>query len=91
MICPEATAEELIKGLEKITEEGIQQDIEDNGPEAIIEREYFNHETQLSRDQSGVMDALSIYKELYPDKFTKELIKEVFSRCFEDALQNEWF
>ena len=91
LICPKHHVEELLTELEAIHSAGIKQDIEENGPAAILEREYFNYETQLTCNTEPVKDALSDYFEQYPELFTPELIELTFKRCFKLAQKNNWF
>lgn len=91
LICPKDTAEELHIGLEKIWEEAIREDVADNGAEAIIEREYFNHECQISLNTSIVETIIHGYRTLFPDDFGVDKVREVFTRCFNKAVENDWF
>ena len=84
-------AQELIDGLELIHKEAIEEDFNDNGAEAIIRREYFNHECQLTRDTSSMMDAIEGHIEMFLNSFPHSLIKQVELKCFEDAVENDWF
>jgi len=62
-----------------------------DGAEAIIKREYFNYETQLSGDLDDMIDALSSYVDQFHELFTNEVIKKVSDECFQDAVNNDWF
>lgn len=61
LIVPKDNAKTLIDGLEKITAEGIKQDLAENGKEAIIRRELFNNECFYTGDISDCVAALSDY------------------------------
>jgi hypothetical protein len=91
LICPKQNAPHLHSELIKIGEEGIHQDVRENGAEAIIQREYFNYETQLTMDTTRVDESMDEYAELYPDLFTNEIRQLVYKRCFEKAVENDWF
>jgi len=91
LFCPSENAQRMIDGLERIANEAVDQDIKENGALAIIEREYFNHECQLTSDTSDALDALTTHIERRPDLFTPEQIKAVFSKCLDIAIKEDWF
>lgn len=91
MLCPKSNVDKLIKGLEEINVKARKQDLKENGAKAIIEREYFNYECQLTMNTKEAFNALSGYIKLFPNEFTKELINKTFAKCFETAIQNDWF
>lgn len=91
LICPAENVVELLEGLENIRNLGIKKDVEENGVKKIIEREYFNYETQITGDKSDVLSALEEYKKLFPNLFTEELIKETCKDCYNLAVENDWF
>ena len=91
LICPKETAEKLSEGLDLIYIEAIKQDVEENGAMKIIEREYFNHETQLTMDNSSVIGYMSGYAKQFPEQFTDEIILSVCKECFNKAVENDWF
>lgn len=91
LICPKENVKTLVDGLENTLIEGVKNDVKDNGNKAIIQREYFNYETQLTGYKDDAINALYKHKELYPDLFTDEIISEVFSNCFKLACENDWF
>ena len=90
-ICPKDQVNTLLDGLESITAAGVKADVEENGAEAIIKREYFNHECQISMDSSSAVAALSGHRKQFPDLFTEEAMNAVFSNCFKEAVENDWF
>lgn len=61
LICPKATADTLIEELNNIYKECIEEDIKDNGLNAIIRRELNNHEAYYTRDISSTVEALQDY------------------------------
>ncbi len=91
LICPKESAKLLADALENIYQEAIKADVEENGAEKIIEREYFNHETQLTGNTYTMMEALSGHFAAFPELFTKELIHSTCRGCFALAVENDWF
>lgn len=71
LICPEDTAIKLIEGLDTIYKESIAQDIKENGAEAIIAREIFNHECHYTGDYEPMREKLADYN------FAPELLNKV--------------
>ncbi len=67
LICPVDNAKQLIERLEQISQEGIKQDIEENGKAAIIRRELFNHECFYSGDICDCVESLKGYGFTYDD------------------------
>ncbi|MCP3921309.1 MAG: hypothetical protein GY714_01860 [Desulfobacterales bacterium] len=61
LIAPKCNAKELMDGLNKIAEQGIEQDIKENGIKAIIERELNNHECYYTGDIEDCVDKLADY------------------------------
>lgn len=90
-ICPKDQVNALLDGLESITAAGVKADVEENGAVAIMRREYFNHECQLSMDSSSAVAALSGHIKQFPDLFTEEAMRAVFSNCFNEAVENDMF
>lgn len=91
LICPLIWASQLNKELDNIYVNAIILDVQENGAEKIIEREYFNHETQLTGDKSAMLSAISGHIDMFPDRFTKEIIFNVCKNCFNKAVENNWF
>jgi len=91
LYCPKYTYKELINELDTIQSEGIKQDVKDNGAVAIIEREYFNLETQISMNTDALFDRMQPYQNIHPNQFTKETILQVSKKCFKKAVKNDWF
>ena len=78
IICPKDKARQLIEGLRNIYQAGIKRDLEENGTEAIIERELYNHECFYTYDLTDVKERLEDYgisAEQIETKF-KELAKQ---------------
>ncbi len=61
LIAPKSNAKALIDGLEEIHRQGIEQDLADNGKQAIINRELANHECYYTDDVTDCVEALSGY------------------------------
>lgn len=91
MFVPTENKEELLEGLEKIQEEGIKKDVEENGAKGIIRREYFNHECHIPCDTYDARIALEKYQEMYPEKFSEDVLKKVFAECWKDAVEQDLF
>lgn len=91
LICPKENAKILNDELNKIYIDSIKQDFAENGSNAIIEREYFNHETQITMDNQSVIDLMTDYKKHFPADFTDEVILKVCKGCFKKAVVNDWF
>jgi len=91
MICPKNNVNELIDNLDMIHKNAIIQDIKENGSKKIIERAYFNYETQITMDYTDAMDSLKPYIKHDAKSFNKELIENVFSNCFQLAIEKDWF
>jgi len=73
MICPKDTVEELIDGLNCIHDKAIEDDINDNGIDAIIKRELGNHECYYTGDYEAVLEVLDPYG------ISEQQIVEVFN------------
>jgi hypothetical protein len=61
MIVPENNAKSLVERLVEIQKEGIKQDIAENGKDAIIRRELFNHECFYTHDITDCVETLKEY------------------------------
>jgi len=90
-ICPQGKQDQLFDGLEKINEEGIREDVKENGAEAIIEREYWNLETQISGNRTNLKESLHDYFNLFPELFTEEIFNKSCQKAFNKAIDNDWF
>ena len=82
MFCLKENAKKLSKGLFNIYEEGIKEDIKENGPESILKREHINHETSYTGEAEQALDALEDYivnnRELFPNKLIKKVFKGIW-------------
>ncbi len=72
LYCPKENYDQLEKGLEKIQQEGIKQDIEENGIDNIIQRELYNYESFYTGDYSNAVEALEQYN------ITEEQVSKMF-------------
>lgn len=72
IICPKDTIKQLMINLEKIVDEGIAEDIKENGLNMIIRRELNNHEAYYTQDIASTVEALGGYP------VTEEEIRAVF-------------
>lgn len=61
LICPKENAKELWDDLQRTYKEGVEQDKEENGKDAIILRELHNHEYGYTMDISQTVEALEEY------------------------------
>jgi len=91
LLCPKSKVEYFINKSYTLFQEALESDYKDNGEDAIIEREFFNHECQISMDYTNVMEVLKPYMDKYPDIFTMEVIRKIFSECHTKAVENDWF
>ena len=69
MIVPKNNAKQLVERLGQIQKEGIKQDIAENGKEAIIRRELFNHECFFTHDITDCVEKLEEYGYSHDDIF----------------------
>jgi len=67
LICPKENTDTLHTELENIYKAGIEQDIAENGREAIVKRELNNHEAYYTGDTTSTIEALSEYKTITPE------------------------
>jgi hypothetical protein len=91
LICPKENAKELLDTFDKIFDDAVRKQVQLFGSVRIIHHEYFNHETQLTRDIDKLIDVLEFYTDLYPDLFTEEIIRNESKACFKLAVDNDWF
>jgi len=69
MIVPENNAKSLVERLVEIQKEGIKQDIAENGKDAIIRRELFNHECFYTGDICDCVEKLEGYGISYDEVY----------------------
>lgn len=74
LICPKENAIQLMKDVINVGDKGIQQDVRENGREAIIKRELANHEAYYTGDVDSTVDALDSYN------ITREEIVDVYRK-----------
>lgn len=85
LICPIENAQKLRDSLDGIYAQGIQQDIAENGKEAIIQRELGNHEAQITGDITDTIDALEGYD------ITELEVIEGYKIFYKLCVKNDWF
>ena len=73
VICPVDNAKQLMTRLDSIAQEGIAEDIKENGKKAIIRRELFNHECFYTNEICDCVEKLEGYGISYDE------IYEVFN------------
>lgn len=91
LYCPAENIKKVLSEMDKIYTEAIKQDVLENGAENIIEREYFNHECQITHSIDDLLSSIEGYKKMFPDLFTEEKIRLVVENCFNEAIKNNWF
>jgi hypothetical protein len=91
MLCPKPNYQRLKEGLNTIHRDGMRQDLEENGAEGILKREYFNYETHIAYGTQDLRDVYDMYREEYPEHFTEDLFKKVVKECFDEAVENDMF
>jgi hypothetical protein len=91
MLCPKPNYERLKEGLNAIHKDGIRQDLEENGAEGILRREYFNYETHIAYGTEDLREVYEMYREEYPEHFTEELFKRVVKECLDEAIEKDMF
>lgn len=91
LICPNENAINVINLFDEIHTNGVRTQVEEFGAERIIEYDYFNFETQITGDIQQVKDGLSEHIKLFPKLFTDELITNICNKCFNKAVENDWF
>jgi len=74
MIAPKENASQLIKDIKEVTNNGIKQDLAENGKEAIIGRELRNHEAFYTWETEQTAEALACYG------ITAEEVRKVFNK-----------
>ncbi|MEZ9004892.1 hypothetical protein AB6E26_19625 [Vibrio splendidus] len=69
LICPVDNAKQFMTRLDSIAQEGIAEDIEENGKKAIIRRELFNHECFYTNDICDCVESLEGYGISYDEVY----------------------
>ncbi len=90
-LCPKSNIKEFLERYEKVLNTAIAEDVKENGAPGIIEREFFNHEAQLTMDLTDTKAALQPYIDQYPGLFTPEVIREQCRAARNLAIENDWF
>ncbi|MGF1916686.1 hypothetical protein L4D17_24630 [Vibrio splendidus] len=70
LICPVDNAKQLMTRLDIIVQEGIAEDIKENGKKAIIRRELFNHECFYTNEICDCVEKLEDYGITYDEIYT---------------------
>lgn len=70
MVCPKENYNQLIKEMNEIYSEGVNQDITENGLAAIVKRELANYECYYTGDIEDAVDALKDYGVTYEQVLT---------------------
>lgn len=74
LICPKENVDLLLNGLKAINKKAIAKDLKENGKEAIIIRELYNHECFY------VGDILNAIEALKPYGFSDDEIREAYNK-----------
>jgi hypothetical protein len=82
---------DFLDEFDKIRKSALLADFREHGAARIIEREYFNYETQLTGDHDHLKEMLSDYFEQFPESFTFSLFSDVCRKCYTEAVKNDWF
>lgn len=61
------------------------------GAEAIIKYEYFNYEIHISGSIDELYDSLIIFREQFPDEYSREKIEIIARKCFKEAVAKNLF
>jgi len=85
LIAPSENAKKIMSELKKVTDEGIKQDIKENGIKNIIHRELANYECQIVGDITDAYDILKDYG------ITKEQVLKEYKIFYEKCIKNDWF
>jgi len=86
MFCLSKNVDTFIAKMEAITKSAIEQDIEENGINAIIMRELANYETQITSDISDTVEALEDYEGITMEVVAKAFKEEYMPMCIEKDL-----
>tara|TARA_Y100001973_G_scaffold5113_1_gene7208 strand:+ start:294 stop:689 length:396 start_codon:yes stop_codon:yes gene_type:complete len=85
LIAPSENAKKIMSELKKVTEEGINQDIKENGIKNIIHRELANYECQIVGDITDAYDILKDYG------ITKKQVLKEYKIFYQKCIKNDWF
>ena len=84
LYCPESTVKALVAGLERITQEGIAEDLKENGVKGVILRELDNHEAGYTMSIEETVDALRDYG------IEEHEVQEVFDEAVKGGRYANW-
>ena len=85
LIAPSKNVKKIMSELNKVTKEGIKQDIKENGIKKIIHRELANFECQIVGDITDAYDILKDYG------ITKEQVLKEYKIFYQKCIKNDWF
>lgn len=91
LLVPKEHVKEVVESLTTIHENGIDEDVKENGAEAIIQREYLDYECQITCDSTDAREALAGHIERYPELFTPEALTKGFRAAFEYCKEHDLF
>lgn len=91
LIAPKDKADTILNEIAAAYEKAARKMVEKYGAEKIIEYQYFNHECQITYDISEARAALDIFVRLFPEQFNDDFIEQVFQKCFQKAVENDFF
>lgn len=93
LLIPKAKFDYFFDEYNQIIDNGAKNHLAKYGADAIIRYEYFNHEQQLSYCQD--VKNTSTYESLSPyfgmKGFELENIERVFKKCFQEAIEHDYF
>tara|TARA_B100000519_G_scaffold198646_1_gene208496 strand:+ start:619 stop:1014 length:396 start_codon:yes stop_codon:yes gene_type:complete len=85
LIAPSENVKKIMSELEKVNNEGIKQDIKENGIKNIIHRELANYECQITGDVTDACDILKDYG------VSEEQVLKEYKIFYEKCIKNDWF
>jgi hypothetical protein len=91
MFMPYVNVEAFFKELGDLHVAGRAKRVKEFGPNGVIEKEYFNYETQITGDVASLIENLEPYIEQFPELFTNQRILDVSKKCMAKAIENDWF
>jgi len=86
MFCLSKNVDTFISKMEAISKSAIEQDIKENGINAIIIRELANYEAQITSNISDTVEALEDYEGITPEMVAKVFKDEYIPMCIEKDL-----
>jgi len=85
LMVPKENFKKLFNGLKSINDDGVKQDISDNGITAIIHRELANYEAQITGDISNTVEALEDYG------ITRSQVSKEYKAYYQHCINNDYF